>query len=191
MQKTIKSMIKESVDVKMLVSKNLASKIEDSIKLIVEVIKSKKKVLIAGNGGSASQASHIAGEFVGRYKMERRGLPCIALTADTTVLTAWSNDYNYETVFSRELEALGSEGDVFIALSTSGNSKNLVKALEAAKRMNLKTISLLGKGGGKMKSMSDIEMIVPSSNTPRVQEAHLMVLHIMCELIDEELFGKS
>ena len=168
----------------------LSQKIENAVNLIIDALKNNKKILIAGNGGSASMSSHIAAEFVGRYKIERRGLPCIALTTDTSILTAWSNDYSYDGIFERQLEALAKPGDIFIALSTSGNSKNLIKAVETAKKLNVHVIGLLGKDGGKLKNTSSVEIIVPSNNTPRIQEAHLMILHIICELVDKELFGK-
>ena len=201
MQNEIKSIIQESVETNKLVHE-LAPKIEEAANLIIYALQNNKKILIAGNGGSCSQASHIAGEFVGRFKIERKGLPCIALTADTSILTALSNDYGFETIFERQLEAYAHPGDVFIALSTSGNSKNLIKAVEAAKKNNIHTIGLLGKDGGKMKNLlasmltsshattSSVEIIVNSDNTPRIQEAHLLILHIICELIDKEMFGK-
>ena len=189
MQNEIKSMIEESIETKRL-TLALAPQIEKAVNLVVNALKNNKKILIAGNGGSASQASHIAAEFIGRYKIERKGLPCIALTADTSILTAWSNDYSYDTIFERQLEALAQHGDVFIALSTSGNSRNLIKAVEAAKKLKIQVIGLLGKDGGKLKNTSSVEIIVSSDNTPRIQEAHLMILHIICELVDKELFGK-
>ena len=190
MQKEIKSMIQESVGAKKLVYDTLTLRIEDAVKLVANAFKSKKKVLIAGNGGSASQASHIAAEFVGRYKIKRKGLPCIALTADTSILTAWSNDYSYDTVFERQIEALGNEGDVLIVLSTSGNSSNIIRAVQKAKKMKINVIGFLGKKGGKMKNVSDVEIIIPSGNTPRIQEAHIMIMHIICEVADNELFGE-
>ena len=186
MHDEIKSMIEEGIEVNRLASEKLVPKIKEAADLIIRALKSNKKVLIAGNGGSASMSSHIAAEFVGRYKIERKGLPCIALASDTSIITAWSNDYTYDGVFERQLEALAQKGDVFIALSTSGNSGNLLKAMEFAKKSGIFTVALLGKDGGKMKNRSDIEIIVPSDNTPRIQEAHLMILHIICEIIDKE-----
>ncbi len=170
--------------------KELAQQIEKAAKLVISALKNNKKILLAGNGGSASQASHIAAEFVGRYKIERKGMPAISLASDLSAITAIGNDYGFDRVFERQIEALGNESDVLIALSTSGNSQNLVKAVEKAKKMNIHVISLLGKGGGKMKNISDVEIIVPSDNVPRIQEAHLMILHIICELVDKELFEK-
>lgn len=189
MQKTIKAMIDESTETNALVKEN-APEIEKCVKMIVEAFRKNKKVLLAGNGGSASQAQHIAAEFVGRYKMERRALPSIALTTDTSILTAVSNDYSFDNVFSRQIEALGNEGDIFISLSTSGNSKNLVNAVNEARKKKMEIIGLYGKDGGLLKGTSDIEIIVPSKNTPRIQEAHLMILHIVCELVDEGLFKR-
>lgn len=191
MQNQIKSMIQESIETKSSVYDMLAPKIEEAVRLIVKALKGNKKIMVAGNGGSASQASHYAAELVGRYKIERKGLPCIALTTDTAILTAWSNDYSYDGVFERQLEALANPGDIFIALSTSGNSANLIKAVEFSKKNGIHVIGLLGKGGGKLKNTSSIEIIVPSDNAPRIQEAHLMILHIICELADEGLFGKQ
>ena len=190
MQNEVKAMINESIETKRLVQEKLAAKIEEAVQLIIKALKNNKKILIAGNGGSASQASHIAAEFVGRYKIERKAMPCISLTTDLAALTAIGNDYGFDAIFERQIDALGKEGDVFIALSTSGNSKNLVKAVEAARKINVHIIGLLGKDGGKLKNTSNVEIIVPSDNTARIQEVHLMILHIICELVDEELFGK-
>lgn len=189
MQNEIKSMIVESIETKRM-CQAFALKIEEAAKLIVNALKSSKKILLAGNGGSASQASHIAAEFVGRYKIERKGLAAIALATDLAAITAIGNDYGFDAIFERQIEALGNEGDVFIALSTSGNSKNIINAVEKAKKINIHVIGLLGKDGGKLKNTSSVEIIVPSDNTPRIQEAHLMILHIICELVDMELFGR-
>lgn len=189
MQNDIKAMIEESAETKRMCLE-LAPQIEKATELIINTLKNNKKILLAGNGGSASMSSHIAAEFVGRYKIERKALPAIALTTDLAAITAIGNDYGFDTIFSRQLEALANPSDVFIALSTSGNSKNLIKAVEAAKNLNVHVIGLLGKDGGKLKNTSKVEIIVPSDNTPRIQEAHLMILHIICELVDKELFGK-
>ena len=189
MQNKIKSMIEESAEVKKLIL-SLSPQIEEATNLVINAIKNNKKIFLAGNGGSASQASHIAAEFVGRYKIERKALPAIALTADLSAITAIGNDYGFESIFERQLEALGNDGDVLIALSTSGNSPNIIKAVEKAKKNNINVIGLLGKDGGKLKNTSSVEIIVPSDNAPRIQEAHLMILHIICELVDEKLFEK-
>ena len=190
MQNEIKSMIEESIEVKKL-ARSLSPQIEKAANLIIDVLRKNKKIVIAGNGGSTSQASHIAAEFVGRYKIERKGLPCIALTTDLAAITSIGNDYGFDTIFERQIEALANTGDVFIALSTSGNSKNIINAVEKAKKMNVHVIGLLGKGGGKLRNTSSVEIIVPSDNTPRIQESHLMILHIICEIVEKELFSKE
>ena len=189
MKENITSMLKESGKLKEKLS-NYSNKIEECINLILNSLNNNKKILLIGNGGSATQASHIATEFTGRYKLERKALPAIALTTDLAAITAIGNDYGFDKVFERQLEALGQEGDVLIALSTSGNSENLIKTVQKAKNMNIKVIGLLGKDGGKQKNTSNVEIIVPSENTPRIQEAHLTILHIICELVEKELFGK-
>lgn len=189
MKNEIISMIGESSNAVAL-CKELAPQIEKAAKLVSNALKNNKKILLAGNGGSASQASHIAAEFIGKYKIERKGMPAISLASDLSAITAIGNDYGFDRVFERQIEALGNEEDVLIVLTTSGNSQNLINAVEKAKKMNIHVISLLGKGGGKMKNISDVEIIVPSDNVPRIQECHLMILHIICELVDKELFGK-
>lgn len=190
MKKTITSMIEESIETKKK-SMKLTPQIEEAANLVINALKNKRKILLAGNGGSASQASHIAAEFTGRYKIERKGMPAISLSSDMSAITAIGNDYGFDAIFERQLEALGNEGDVLILLSTSGNSSNIIKAAEKAKKMGIKTIALLGKDGGKMKNKSDVEIIIPSDNIPRIQEAHIMIMHIICEIADEKLFGKS
>lgn len=152
---------------------------------ITDALNGGNTILIAGNGGSAGEAQHFAAEVAGRYKRERRGLPAIALTTDTSALTAIGNDYGFDQIFSRQLEALGHPGDVFVAMSTSGNSANLVRAIEVAKSHGIRTIGLLGKGGGAIGPLVDIAVIVPSDDTPRIQEAHLLMIHAMSELVDE------
>ena len=142
------------------------------------------RILVAGNGGSAADAQHLAAELSGRYVKERRALAGIALTTDTSALTAIGNDYGFDFVFSRQVEALGRPGDLFIGISTSGNSANIVKAVESAKELGLKTLGLLGRDGGKLKGMVDDALVVPSSVTARIQEVHQMVYHFWCEAID-------
>lgn len=190
MKEDIKTMLKESGKLKEELADKYSNKIEECVNLILNSLKNNKKILLIGNGGSATQASHIAAEFTGRYKLERKALPVIALTTDLAAITSIGNDYGFDRIFERQLEALGQEGDVLIALSTSGNSKNIIKAVEKAKEMNIKVIGLLGKDGGKQKNTSDVEIIAPSENTPRIQEAHLSILHIICELVEKELFSK-
>lgn len=186
MQEKIIQSIKESAGAKEALE-SLAPDVEKAAKAIMTAMKDGGHLLIAGNGGSASQASHMAGELVGRYLKERKGLPAIALTTDTSVLTAWSNDYGFDTVFSRQIEALGREGDVFLGISTSGNSPNLIKGFEEAKKNGMVTISLLGREGGKTKGLADLELIVPLDSTPRIQECHILLIHILCGLIEEAM----
>ena len=158
--------------------------IEEACKLMVDTLKNGNKVLLFGNGGSAADAQHIAAELTGRYKSERRGLPAIALTTDTSALTAIANDYGYEQVFSRQVEALAYQGDLCIGLSTSGNSENVFLALQAAKNNGCRTIGLSGKDGGKISRLCDINLIVPSDDTPRIQEIHILMGHILCQAVD-------
>lgn len=154
---------------------------------MAEALQNGHLLLIAGNGGSAAEAQHFSAEIVGRYLKERRGYPAIALTTDTSILTAVGNDYAFDTIFARQVEALGRAGDVFIGLSTSGNSENIIRALVEARSRGISTISLTGKGGGGMKGMADIDIIVPSDDTPRIQEAHLLIIHSICEVLDGQL----
>ena len=155
----------------------------------VEVYKNGKKILIAGNGGSAADAQHFAAELVGRYGFDRPSLPSLALTTDTSALTAIGNDYGYDYVFSRQLEGLGVQGDLFIGISTSGNSQNVLNAFESAKARGITTVALVGRDGGKMGQMADYAIIIPSDKTPRIQESHLLVEHIICDIIEKEIFG--
>lgn len=161
--------------------------IMDMAELLAHTIEMGNKVLIAGNGGSAADAQHFAAELVGRYKLERRSYPSIALTTDTSILTAIGNDYGYDEVFSRQVEGLGQKGDVLVLISTSGNSPNLLRASQQAKRQGLKTISLLGKTGGKLKDVTDHVYIIPADNTPRIQEAHGFIIHALCELAENKI----
>ncbi len=156
-------------------------------RLAVETLKRGNKILLCGNGGSASDAQHIAAELTGRYKSERRGLPGIALTTDTSALTAISNDYGYDRVFDRQVEALANEGDLLIGISTSGNSANVISALKAAKELGCTTIGFSGRDGGKMNEVCDVNLVVPSDNTPRIQEMHILFGHTLCQIIDNEL----
>ncbi|UFS63766.1 D-sedoheptulose 7-phosphate isomerase [Sulfurimonas sp. HSL-3221] len=155
----------------------------------VEAYRRGNKTLLAGNGGSAADAQHIAAELVGRYGFDRPSIPSLALTTDTSNLTAIGNDYGYDKVFSRQLEGMGVEGDIFFGISTSGNSQNIVNAFESAKAKGITTIALVGRDGGKMGEMADIAIIVPSNATPRIQESHILIGHIICDVIEKELFG--
>ena len=158
---------------------------------LIAAYRAGKKTLIAGNGGSAADAQHIAAEFVSRFYFDRPALASIALTTDTSALTAIGNDYGYELLFSRQIEANGSSGDIYIAISTSGNSKNVLKSLESAKKLGIKTVGLTGRSGGKMKDMVDYCICVPSDETPRIQETHILIGHILCAAVEKELFEKE
>ena len=164
-------------------------KIAEVIKVSVQVYKNKKKILIAGNGGSAADAQHFAAELVGRYGFDRPSLPALALTTDTSNLTAIGNDYGYDFVFSRQLEGMAQEGDLFIGISTSGNSENILNAFKSAKEKGVITVALTGRDGGKMADAADYTLIVPSDATPRIQESHLLIEHMICDAIEKEMFG--
>lgn len=155
----------------------------------VAVYRNGKKTLLAGNGGSAADAQHIAAELVGRYGFDRPSLPSLALTTDSSNLTAIGNDYGYDKVFSRQLEGMAQEGDLFIGISTSGNSQNVINAFESAKERGVTTVALVGRDGGKMAEMADYAIIIPSNATPRIQESHILIGHILCDIIEKELFG--
>jgi D-sedoheptulose 7-phosphate isomerase len=155
--------------------------------LAVETLKRGNKILLCGNGGSAADAQHIAAELTGRYKSERKGLPGIALTTDTSALTAIGNDYGYHRIFDRQVEALANEGDMLIGISTSGNSENVVSALTLAKKLGCVTLGFSGRDGGKMNEVCDINLVVPSQDTPRIQEIHILFGHSLCQIIDNEL----
>ncbi|MEO6394110.1 MAG: D-sedoheptulose 7-phosphate isomerase [Pyrinomonadaceae bacterium] len=156
---------------------------------IVSAYRRKRKVLVFGNGGSASDAQHIAAELVGRYEAERVGLPAIALTTDTSALTAISNDYGFERIFARQVEALAVEGDVVIGISTSGNSPNVLAAIMVARSRGCRTIGLTGSVGKRLAGLCDVSVLVPTDHTCRIQEAHIAIGHIWCEMVDRELFG--
>ena len=163
----------------------------ESVKQIAEIVykalQNGKKILLCGNGGSAADSQHIAAEFVGRFKKERKSYPAIALTTDTSILTAVGNDYGYECVFSRQVEGLGEEGDVLIGISTSGSSPNVLRAVESAKRIGMKTIALSGAGGGKLTGKVDELLTIETNNTPDVQAGHIIVLHTICEVVENAL----
>ena len=174
----------------MQADKALLNHVAESAEIIVDAIRKGGKVLIAGNGGSAADAQHIAGEFVSRFHYDRPGLAAIALTTDTSILTAIGNDYGYERLFSRQVQALGREGDIFIGISTSGNSANVIAAFEEAKKLNLKTIGFTGITGGKMANMCDITLRMPSGETPNIQEGHIAIGHIICGLVEAAMFPR-
>lgn len=154
---------------------------------IAETIKNGHKIMIAGNGGSAADAQHFAAELVGRFVTERRGLPAVALTTDTSIITSIANDYSYDKIFSRQIEAIAEEGDIFIGISTSGNSGNVIEAVKEAKKCGVKTIGFLGKDGGRLIGMCDMVLLVPCSNTARVQEAQEVSYHLICQVVDSVL----
>lgn len=191
MREYIKDQIKKSFETKQAIYENekLLDKIEEVAKKCVALYKTDKKTILAGNGGSAADAQHIAAELVGRYGFDRPSIPSLALTTDTSNLTAIGNDYGYDFVFSRQLEGMGQEGDIFIGISTSGNSKNILNAFESAKRKNIFTIALTGRDGGEMAQVADIALVVPSESTPRIQESHILIGHILCDIIEKEIFG--
>jgi D-sedoheptulose 7-phosphate isomerase len=191
MEETILKCFKESSEVKDRFLKENLSKLIDAIKLIVQAFEKGNKLFFFGNGGSAADAQHLAAEFVNRYLMERPPLPAIALTTDTSILTSVSNDFAFNEIFSKQLKALGKKGDIAIGLSTSGNSPNVIRAIETAKEMGMKTVAFTGMDGGKLTKKADISLLVPSSSTPRIQEAHILIGHILCEMVENRLFLKS
>jgi len=156
-------------------------------KCVMDSLGAGGKVLLCGNGGSASDAQHIAGEFIGRFKLERKSYPAIALTTDSSVLTCVANDYSFEDIFKRQVEGLGKEGDVLIAISTSGNSENVIRAIDKAKELGIKTISFTGGSGGKMKGLTDCNINISSDATPFIQSGHCVAYHAMCEIVEKEL----
>jgi len=187
---SIAEMIADSIAVKqkVLADQDLQAQILKVTQLCIETFKRGGKVLIAGNGGSAADAQHMAAEFVARFEFDRPGLAAIALTTDTSALTAIGNDYGFERLFSRQVEALGRKGDVFIGITTSGNSKNVLKAMEVCAELGVTRVALCG-AGGKIKEMSDVVLSVPSTHTPRIQESHGLIMHIICALCEEGLYG--
>lgn len=162
--------------------------IEQVTQVMVDCLCAGNKILLAGNGGSAADAQHFAGEIVGRFLMDRKALPAISLCVDPSVMTCIGNDYGYEAVFERQLSGLGNAGDVLVAISTSGNSENLIRAVETAKQKGIQTVGLLGKTGGKLKELCDYALVVPSNETPRIQEIHTFSVHLLCEYIEKRIF---
>ena len=186
----IKNIIQASIDTKLQVLQieKLLTTIEKVIDIITEAFKKGKRVYFCGNGGSAADAQHLAAEFSGRFYTDRKALPAEALHCNTSYLTAVANDYGYDVVYSRMIEGIGETGDVLIGLSTSGNSVNIVKAFEAAKEKGITTIAFTGLTGGQMKSITDHLINIPSDDTPRIQESHIMIGHIICQLVEEKIF---
>ncbi|MDB2414738.1 D-sedoheptulose 7-phosphate isomerase [Rickettsiales bacterium] len=191
MQEFIKSQIASSRDTieKMLKDENLLSSVEIVAKIFIDALQNGKKIIFAGNGGSAADSQHLAAELVSRLCYDRPGLNAIALTTDTSALTAIGNDYGYERVFARQIEAIGQEGDIFVGISTSGNSANIVEALKSAKEKNITTIGFVGRDARKMAPFCQYTINAPSDLTPKIQECHITLGHIICALAEEEIFG--
>lgn len=185
MQSTILKEFKSHLEVSKKSVSLIAETIETAAKLCIQGLKDGNKIIIFGNGGSAADAQHIAAELVGRYKTERQGLAAIAITTDTSAITAIGNDYGYLRVFDRQIEAIANKGDVVIGISTSGNSKNVVNAIILANKLDCKTIGFSGNSGGEMNKICNINIIVPSNDTPRIQEMHIFIGHTICHLIDQ------
>jgi D-sedoheptulose 7-phosphate isomerase len=187
-EKYIRDCIQKSIGIKseLLYRADEIEKISDKI---VECYQNKNKLLVFGNGGSAADSQHIVAELVGKYKLERAPLEAIALTTDTSILTAWSNDYDFESVFARQIEAHAKKNDILFGISTSGKSKNVIQAFKKGKEIGTYNISLTGCGGGKLKELSDICFDIPALDTPRIQEAHELVYHVICDLVEKKLFG--
>jgi D-sedoheptulose 7-phosphate isomerase len=190
MKKIIERSFNDSVELKKCILNDevLVEKIFEASQLIHIAFKNGKKVLFCGNGGSASDAQHLAAEFSGRFYKDRKALPSEALHCNTSYLTAVGNDYGFEFVYSRIIEGIGTSGDILVGISTSGNSQNIINALNSAKKVGMSTISFTGETGGKMKNYSDLLINVPSSDTPRIQEAHILIGHTICEIVENELF---
>lgn len=187
----IAAALRESAAVKQRVAEELSADIARTGDLLIDAFQAGKKLLLFGNGGSAADAQHLAAEFVGRYVNDRAPLPAIALTTDTSVLTAIGNDYGFEQVFVRQIRALGRRGDVAIAISTSGRSRNVILGIEAAHEAGLATIALTGGDGGNLAPIVDVAIVVPSTTTARIQECHIAIGHVLCEYVDGELLGKD
>ncbi|MDP2938323.1 MAG: D-sedoheptulose 7-phosphate isomerase [Candidatus Omnitrophota bacterium] len=185
MRDKIKDILLESIQVKEELLRKQIGQIMEITNLVIEALKNKGKIILFGNGGSASDSQHIAAELVGRFKKERAALAAISLAVNTSVITSLANDYGYEAVFARQIEALANKNDVAIGISTSGKAKNVAAAIRQAKKMGLKTVALTGGDGGELAKLADLSLVVPSLVTARIQEAHITVGHIICELVEE------
>jgi D-sedoheptulose 7-phosphate isomerase len=174
---------------KVLSDENIISSVERIVQNMVERLKNGSRIYFCGNGGSAADAQHLAAEFSGRFYTDRDALPAEALHCNTSYLTAVANDYGYDVVYSRLVKGIGNAGDVLVGLSTSGNSGNIIKAFEVAREKKITTVGFTGEGGGKMKTVSDFLLAIPSKNTPRIQESHIMLGHIICQLVEEKYFS--
>ena len=186
----IKKIIQSSIETKQLLLKdeNLLNIIEKVVDVLVDAFKNGKRAYFCGNGGSAADAQHLAAEFSGRFYTDRKALPAEALHCNTSYLTAVANDYSFDVIYSRMIDGIGQVGDVLVGISTSGNSKNILKAFETAKAKKIITIGFTGSTGGKMKDLSDHLINIPSNDTPRIQESHVLIGHIICQLVEEKLF---
>jgi len=194
MQERIRHHFEASAQLKLRAMERLAPAIAEAAALLAKQLAGEHKVLSCGNGGSAGDSQHFSSEMLNRFERERPGLPAIALTTDTSTLTSIANDYHYHEVFAKQIRALGQRGDVLLAISTSGNSANVIRAIEAAHECGLHVVALTGKDGGKMAAQlaeGDIELRVPSDSTARTQEVHLLIIHCLCDLIDRQLFGEE
>jgi D-sedoheptulose 7-phosphate isomerase len=191
MQSIIKHEFNEHIKASQNTLESIVDQIETASKICINSLKNGGKILIMGNGGSAADAQHIAAELVGRYKTERKGLPAIALTTDTSAITSIANDYGFLHVFDRQVEALAQKDDVVIGISTGGTSPNVVNALTAANKLDCKTIGLSGKDGGEFNSLCDVNLVVNSNDTPRIQEMHILIGHTICHLIEQESFKST
>jgi D-sedoheptulose 7-phosphate isomerase len=187
MRDRIKDLLLESIQVKEDLLRTRIDNIIDIANLIIESLKKNGKVILFGNGGSASDSQHIAAELVGRFKKDRTALAAIALTTNTSIITSLANDYGYEIIFSRQIEALGQKNDIAIGISTSGKAKNVAAGIKQAKKMGIKTVALTGGDGGELIKLADVSLMVPSSVTARVQEAHITIGHIVCEMVEQAL----
>ena len=187
----VKKILKTSGDLKYKVAETMSDKILKAAHAVRDCLANEGKLLLMGNGGSAADSQHIAAELIGRFKKERKAIPAIALTVDSSSLTALGNDYGFDTIFSRQVEALASPTDAIIGISTSGNSRNVIRALNLAREIGAKTIGFMGNDGGDMKDCVDIGIIVPSNDTARIQEVHITIGHIICEIIEQDLIDEN
>jgi len=187
MRDKIKDIILQSIQVKEELLRNNIGQIVEISELVIDALRKNGKVILFGNGGSASDSQHIAAELIGRFKKDRTALAAIALTANTSVLTSLANDYGYEIVFAKQIEALGHKNDIAIGISTSGKAKNVLAGIKQAKKIGLKTVALTGADGGELAKIADLSLVVPSMITARIQEAHITIGHIVCELVEEAL----
>lgn len=185
----IKKQFRESAEVKNLMAENLSAEIDKIAEKVVQALNNGNKILWCGNGGSAADSQHLSTELISRLRFNRPAIPSLALTTDTSFLTAHTNDFDFDDIFSRQIEGLGQPGDVLIGISTSGNSNNIVKAIKTAESKKILTVALSGKNGGIMKNLADLNLVVPSNDTQRIQEGHITIGHILCDLIEKSLYG--